>query len=209
MSKGFVMKQEEFYSPIPPKRAIHGRVHQFEDDFSKEQDARRVAETHVVEVLEDLGLAQNKTSSESQISILKGFNAIANKFSELLESSHEVILVAKRAIEAREVFIPMLLEFGRGQQDRAKKRLQIIVPEGIRITKEEIASGRKASAEIRKSDHILFDMMITDLDDVVIGVPDPLSDEINHAVAIWVRNSSFARSTRDAVEEIWKSAKRI
>ena len=209
MSKGFVMKQEEYYSPIPPKRAIHGRALQFEDHFAKEQNARRVAETQIVEILERLELGQNKSSSVSEISVLKGFNAIANKFSELLESSQEIILLAKRAIEAREVFIPILVEFAQAHDGKASKHLRIIVPEGIRITKDELASAKNASTEIRKSAHILFDIMITDLDDVVIGVPDPLSDEINHAVAIWVRNSSFARSTRDAVEEIWKSAKPI
>jgi sugar-specific transcriptional regulator TrmB len=209
MAKGFVIKQEEFYSAMPPKSAIHGRSLQFEDNFSREQRARKAAEAHIVKALEQLDLNRSKASSEGEISILKGFNAIANKFTELLETSQELILVAKRAIEARDVFIPLLLEFGKMKEGRGKKTLQILVPYGIRISKEELESAKELSAEIRTSDHILFDMMITDLDDVLIGVPDPLSNEINHAVAIWVRNSSFARSTRVAIEEIWKSAKRI
>ncbi|MDG6924304.1 MAG: hypothetical protein JRN67_13560, partial [Nitrososphaerota archaeon] len=73
----------------------------------------------------------------------------------------------------------------------------------------EIAMAQRSSAEVRQSDHVIFDMMIADTSDVIIGVPDPLSDEINHAIAIWVNNSSFASSTRNAIDEIWKSATRV
>ncbi|MGI0078638.1 MAG: TrmB family transcriptional regulator [Nitrososphaerales archaeon] len=208
MSKGFVVKQDEHFSPIPARQAIHGRSVQFEVEFSKEQSDRRIAEEQIVTVLENFTQTSVKAKQAGEISILKGFNSIANKFSELLESAQEVILVAKRAVEAREVFIPILLEFAEGDQ-KPRKRLCIIVPKEAKISKTEIASAKRASAEIRKSDNILFDMMITDLNDVIIGVPDPLSDELNHAVAIWVRNPSFARSTRASIEEIWKSSERL
>ena len=91
----------------------------------------------------------------------------------------------------------------------SKKRIRIIAPKGVKITLKEAAEARNANAEIRKSDHVIFDLMIADTDDVIIGVPDPLSEEINHAIAIWVSNPSFAGSTRNAVEEIWKSADRV
>ena len=202
MSKGFVLKQEDSYSAIPPKRALHGRTMQFETQFSQEQKKRREAEAELVGALESSDLHTKAEAGE--ISILKGFNAIANKFSELLENSSEIMLVAKRAMEAKQVFIPLLVEFASGG-----KKVKIIVPTNAKLTKEEIEAASKASASIRKSDHILFDMMITDLDDVVIGVPDPLSDEINHAIAIWVKNPSFARSARTSTEEIWKAGERV
>ena len=207
MSKGFIVKQDEYYSPMPARQAIHGRSLQFEVEFSKERNDRRIAEEQIVNVLEDF-TPTLKESQAGEISILKGFNSIANKFSELLHSAQEVILVAKRAVEAREVFIPMLLEFTQDDQ-KPRRRLRIIVPREAKISRSEVASAKKVSAEIRKADHTLFDMMITNLNDVIIGVPDPLSEEINHAVAIWVRNASFARSTRASIEEIWKSSQRL
>ncbi|MDH2899872.1 MAG: helix-turn-helix domain-containing protein [archaeon] len=212
MSKGFALKQDEYYSPIPPKTALHGRSVQFETEFAKEQRMRQSVEKELASFLEKTSGAQTRqrAQDEGEISVLKGFNSIANKFSELLRESSEIILVAKRAVEAKEVFIPILLEFGAGSGSKSRKKsIRIIVPKDTKITEEELKEARRAPAEIRKSDQILFDMMITDQNDVLIGVPDPLSDEINHAIAIWFRNSSFARSTRVAVEEVWKSSQKI
>lgn len=206
MSKGFVMRQDDSYSPISPRQALRGRSAQFEIQFSQEQRRRKVVEDQVVSILEQ-SVPRNSTEEPAEISILKGFNAISNKFADLLESSKDIVLVAKRAIEAREVFIPILSEYA-GQKN-AGKRIRIIVPKGVKITHKEAEKARKANAEIRLSDHVIFDLMITDKNHVIIGVPDPLSDEINHAIAIWVRNPSFASSTRRSVDEIWKSAKRV
>ena len=146
-------------------------------------------------------------SDQGEISILKGFNSISNKFMELLEGSTDILLVAKRAIEARVVFIPILTEYS--MKKGSRRRIRILAPRAVRITQKELLEAKRANAEIRSTDHIIFDLMITDKDDVIIGVPDPLSNEINHAIAIWVRNSAFATSTRSAVEEIWKDSDKI
>ncbi len=137
--------------------------------------------------------------------MLKGFNTIANKFEELLEGSKEVILVAKRAVDAKEFFIPILLQYCKA----GKRRIRIIAPKNVKLTKDDLEQARIANAQIRKSDNVIFDMMITDQNDVLIGVPDPLSEDLNHSIAIWVRNASFASSTRNSVEEMWDSAERV
>lgn len=207
MSKGFIVKQEENYSPIPAKQALKGRSTQFEAQFSLEQSRRKQAEEQITSILEESISGSMKSEGSGEISILKGFNSISNKFIELLEDSSDIILVAKRAIEAREVFIPILSEYG--AQKKGKKRIRIVAPRGVKINPDEVEMARKANAEIRKSDHVIFDMMVTNTNDVIIGVPDPLSDEINHAIAIWVSNPSFASSTRAAIEEIWKTAEKV
>ncbi len=202
MSKGFVVKQQESYSSIPPKQALRGRTAQFEAQFSQEQARRRDAEAQLTSQLEN---SYSKSEVSGEISILKGLNSIANKFNELVENSHDIVLVAKRAIEAKEIFIPILSEYA---GEKNGKRIKIIAPGTAKITREEVQRAKKANAEIRKSDHVIFDMMITDTDDVIIGVPDPFSDEINHAIAIWLRNPSFANSTKKALEDLWESAER-
>ncbi len=206
MSKGFIMKQDELYSPITLRRALKGRSAQFELQFLQEQKKRKLAEEQVAEILQE-AIPATSAEASGEILILKGINAISNKFVELIENSKDITLVAKRAIEAREVFIPMLSQYT-GQKSN-KKRIRIIAPKGVKIAKKEAEEARKANAEIRLSDQIMFDLMITDRNDVIIGVPDPQSEEINHAIAIWVRNSSFASSTRSAVEEIWKSSEKV
>lgn len=206
MSKGFIIKQEDNYSPIHPKQALKGRTNQFEILFSQEQDRRRQAEDEVSSLLEEIGFSSPGQGNSGEISILRGFNSISNKFVELLENSNDIILVAKRAIEARTIFIPLLSEYTAAKNN---KRVRIIIPKRAKITTSEIALAQKSNAEVRKFDHVIFDMMIADTNDVIIGVPDPLSDEINHAIAIWVNNRSFASSTRNAIEEIWKSAVKV
>ena len=57
--------------------------------------------------------------------------------------------------------------------------------------------------ETRYYDHPVLDMMVADERDVVLGVPERTNDEPFSAVALWVRNPSFARSTRAAIDEIW------
>ena len=203
MAKGFAIKSEQGYSPIPPKQALRGRSSQFESEFELEQRQRKHVEEALVAQLEP---APKIAKESGEIAILRGLNSIANKFSELLEDSNDIILIAKRAIEAKEVFIPLLVEYAASK--KGAKKIRIIAPSDAKITRNEAEEARKAHAEIRRSDHVMFDMMITEKNDVIIGVPDPLSEEINHAVAIWVKNASFARSTRDSVEEIWKDAKR-
>ena len=206
MSKGFVMRQDDSYTPISPRQALRGRTAQFEVQFSQEQRRRKLVEDQVVSILEQ-SVPTALAEEPGEISILKGFNAISNKFVDLLEGSKDIVLVAKRAIEAREVFIPILSEYAGKKNTR--KRIRIIAPKGVKIIQKEAEEARKSNAEIRLSDHVIFDLMIADKNDVIIGVPDPMSDEINHAIAIWVRNPSFASSTRKAVDEIWKSAERV
>lgn len=212
MAKGFALKNEDSaYSAIFPKQALRGRSNQFDIQFAEEQRQRKVIEDELVDSLESLTKSNaNSVPNSGDISILKGFNSIAVKFTELISDSSEIILIAKRAMEARQVFIPILLGLtNEGMAKKKKRNIRIIVPEEANVSKEETETARDANAEIRKSSHILFDMMIADSSDVIIGVPDPLSEEINHAVAIWVWNTSFASSTRKSVEEIWKSAKKI
>lgn len=48
--------------------------------------------------------------------------------------------------------------------------------------------------------------MVADEADVMLGVPDPASEDPFGAIVVWIRNESFARSTRDTLEAIWKSS---
>ena len=129
MSKGFIIKQDENFLALPPRQALNGRARQFEAQFSDEQKRRREAEERLTTILENSS-AQGEETGPSEISVLKGFNTIANKFAELLEDSRDVILVAKRAVEAREFFIPILLEFAnkesrqQANQDSCPKKRQ-------------------------------------------------------------------------------------
>ena len=207
MSKGFVIKKDDSFLAISPRQALKGRTRQFETLFLEEQKRRSDVESRLTELLERQVSTSEDDQGFSEISVLKGLNTIANKFEELLETSQDVILVAKWAVEAKEFFIPILLGYTANRD--GNRRIRIIAPKSVRLTREDLEQARTTDAEIRKSDNVVFDMMITDQDDVLIGVPDPLSEELNHAIAIWVRNASFAKSTRNSIEEMWDAAERV
>ena len=206
MAKGFAIKKDDGFIAIPPRQALKGRTRQFEIQFAEEQSHRAEVESRLSELLEHTSSEKPGNSGASEIAVLKGFNSIANKFAELLEDTDDVFLIAKRAVEAKEFYIPLLMEFAKSQG--GKKRIRIIAPKTVKISKEDLIRAKESNAQIRRSENVIFDMMVTDRNDVLIGVPDPLSEEINHAIAIWVRNPSFARSTRNSIEEMWESAER-
>lgn len=221
MEKGFVAKQEEeeegYFLPIKPAEALKGRILQFEEQYLQDQMKRRSAEKTLTAALENLSSTRLSDNgrlrpSESQISVLKGLNSIANAFSELLDESHDVFLVAKRSIERRDVFLPLLfnrMNYSSQDQPSSSKSIKLIVPKDAKLKDEEIKAVKDAGVEIKSSENILFDMMIADSQNVLIGVPDPLSKESNHSIAIWIKNIAFARSTRRVLEEIWRNCSRV
>ena len=206
MAKGFIVKQEEGFAPIPIKQALKGRVAQFEMQFQEEQKHRKEAEEGLVSALQLTSVSPNASGdSTSEISILKGFNTIANKFAELLENSHDVLLVAKEC-RSKRIFHPDPLRVNHRSGHKAHSNYYSQIDKNREERVRDCGGDR---IEIRKSDNVIFDIMVADADDVLLGVPDPLSEEINHAIGIWVHNPSFARSTRMSIEEMWKLAEKV
>lgn len=198
-SKGFVVRGGEEYVPVKPEVALEGRIQQFEAEYQNGKVSRVKAKDRLMLNLR----MQPRENHEREIAMLGGINNIANKFSEVLSRSKSVILSVKKAFEARNLFLRYLAS----ESSQEKKRIRILVPTNRKISKEEASLLANLGVEIRVRDDLLLDLMVSDTDDVMVGVPDPLSEEPYHAIAVWTRNSSFATSLRSSLDDLWEKSK--
>jgi len=198
--KGFAEEAADRFQALPPKHVMEGRLAWFDEIFRREQVQRAKVKDQLLKALGPLH--QHGEPLDQEVHLLKGINTIANRFREMLEASSDIMLGVRKAISAKDLFKPYL--------ERATgKRVRLLVSRDVEVTGADEAFAQKAGAELRRCGFLLFDVMVADDRDVVIGVPDPLSDEVYRSIAIWVRNSSFARSVRESLEELWDLSDKV
>ncbi len=194
--KGFVEEAVGRYNAVNPLSALDSRIAQFKSTFEKEQLAREEAKKRIVEALKPVYSKRIETTADPVL--LKGINSIGSRFLEIMRNSRDVIFLVRKGIKIKETFKSYLEAV-----PLSRKRIRIIFPAGSDFTESDRTFSKRLGIEVRSWEHPILDMMVADQLDVMIGVPEPASDEPFGAVAVWVRNPSFGASTRKAVEEIW------
>jgi len=194
--KGFVEGTAGRYNAVNPLSALDSRIAQFKSAFEKEQLAREEAKRRIVEALRPL--YSKKIELISDPVLLKGINSIGSRFLEIVRNSKDVIFLVRKGFKIKETFKSYLESL-----PLSRKSIRIILPAGTDFSESDRALTKRLGIKVRSWKHPLLDMMVADELDVIIGVPETNSDEPFAAVAVWVRNPSFAASTRKAVEEIW------
>jgi len=158
--------------------------------------------TRIVELLQPVLASKDELSQEPVL--LRGIDAIAGRFFEILSSSRDITLMVRKALKVKGVFSEYLEAF-----PLSGKRIRLLLPPRPGISERDERLISRLKIETRYYEHPVLDLMVADELDVVLGAPEKSNDEPFSAVALWVRNPSFARSTRAAVDEIWdESAKR-
>ncbi len=196
--KGFVEERGEVFSAISAKAALGMRLRQFEDEFAEAQKARRGATESLLKSLS--GGTRRPLQRDQEVAILRGINAIASKFSEVIAASDDVILVAKRSIDAARVFKPSL-------QKKMPKSVRILIPSGFPIRQGDASFLKNLGFQVRRADNLFLDLMVAGQSTVIIGVPDPTSEEAYHSIAIAVSSQPFAMAVRASLEEVWSRAR--
>lgn len=199
--RGFIVRKGDQNIPVEPENALEGRIQQFEAEHQQDRAARINVMKYLLQRLK----VQRREGVAGDIAMLRGINSIANKFSDVFAQSKSAVLTVKKAFEARELFLRYVISASKG----AKKNIRIIVPAELKIPDAEFSALSKVGVEIRRHQNILLDLMVSDTDDIMIGVPDPLSDEPYHAIAIWTRNSSFAESLRKSLDDLWEKSSKF
>jgi len=195
-AKGFVEKTMEGFRAVSPEVALKGRMAQFRLEFDEDMKERERVMEEAVRKLQGI----HKTREEAnEVLMLSGINSIANKFLEIINDSKEVYMTINRAIEVKDIFLAFL-----EKADNRDIRIRLMIPEGVDISKEDRDRAKKMGMEMRHYKNPVFDMLVADRRDVLIGVPDPLSDEVYHSIGIWVRNPSFAAPVQNSLEALWK-----
>ncbi|MBI4257794.1 MAG: TrmB family transcriptional regulator [Thaumarchaeota archaeon] len=198
--KGFVEEAGDKFQALPPKQVLQGRVAQFEELFRREQEERLKATKRLLNTLE--AQYQKREIEDQEINLLRGIHSIANRFAEIFQGSQDIILGVRKAIAAKDLFKPYL-----ARTDRSKK-VRILISKDVEVSREDLETAKKAGAELRRCGILLFDVMVSDDREVLIGVPDPLSEDVYHSIAIWLRNPSFAKSIRESLEQLWSTGEK-
>lgn len=197
--KGFVQYLGGSYHSVRPEVALEAQIARYTSDFAERQAAREDARKRIVGQLSPLYKGE---SGMKRPVLMSGMESIGGAFLDIIATSHDIIFLVRKAMKAKSKFISYL-----GAVSTSGKRIRVLIPAGVTLTDSDREFAKASGMEIRKCENPIVDMMVADVRDVVLGVPETEGDEPFSAVAVWVRNGSFARSTREALEEIWKSAK--
>ena len=200
--KGFVEQIGGVYEPILPSIAIESRISKLKATFEEEHAHRGNAKKTLVELLQPTYKRRPEKSQDPVL--LKGLDSTGNRLLSILTSSKDVIFLVRKAIKVKEA-LKRYLELA----PLGGKRVRIILPRQARLTKDDLELTKKLGIELAWYDNPILDMMVADGVDVMLGVPEPTSEEDPFsAIVIWIRNEAFARSTREALEEVWNSSSR-
>ena len=194
--KGFVEETSGKYNAVNPLSALDSRIAQFKSAFEREQLAREEVKKRIVETLKPIYSRRIELTNDPVL--LKGINSIGSRFLEILSDSKDIIFLVREGVKIKETFKSYLETI-----PLSSKSVRIILPTGTNFSESDRTFSKRLGIEVRSWEHAILDMMVADNLDVMIGVPELTSDEPFGAVAVWVRNPSFAASTRKAIEEIW------
>jgi sugar-specific transcriptional regulator TrmB len=197
--KGFVHKRGETYVAESPNVALKTYLLGHQMSFEKARESKEASMKRIVELLQPV-LASRDDISEEPV-LLKGIDAIAGRFFEILSTSKDVTLMVRKALKVKGVFSEYLEAF-----PLSGKRIRLLLPSKPPINERDARLLSRLKIETRYYDHPVLDMMVADERDVVLGVPERSNDEPFSAIALWVRNPAFAKSTRAAIDEIWEES---
>ena len=203
--KGFARRIGSSYQAVKPKIAFEGRMLQFKREFQEEMASKVKTKDKLLSSLTIRAKDDEHFRNENgDFQILRGINSITNKFAEVLQQSHNTIITLKKAFEATEVFLSYL-ELSKTFEKKKKKRMRVLAPLNS-ISRKDMTKIIELGIEVKQRSDILLDLMVSDTFDVLIGVPDPMSEEPYHSIAIWLRNRSFANSLFISLNDVWEKS---
>ena len=197
--KGFVHRTGETFIAESPSVALKTYLMGHQRSFEKAREAKEASMKRIVDLLQPMVAPKDELSEEPVL--LRGIDAIAGRFFEILNTSKDITLMVRKALKVKGVFSEYLEAF-----PLSGKEIRLLLPSRPPITQRDARLLSRLKIQTRFHDHPVLDMMVADERDVVLGVPDRSNDEPFSAVALWVRNPAFAKSTRSAIDEIWAEA---
>jgi sugar-specific transcriptional regulator TrmB len=194
--KGFVHKRGEAFVAESPSVALKTYLLAHQRSFEKTMESKEASMKRVVELLQPAVASREELAEEPVL--LRGIDAIAGRFFEILSTSKDVTLMVRKALRFKGLFRQYLEAF-----PLSGKHIRLLLPSTPPIDSRDASLLARLKIETRYYNHPVLDMMVADERDVVLGVPERTNDEPFSAVALWVRNPSFARSTKAAIDDIW------
>jgi len=197
-SKGFVTQTDSGFQAFDPEVALEGRIAHFEEEFLQERTQMRLSKD---ELLSKVKIRRRTGGDRHELLQVSGLAAIGNSFLDIMLRSKMVYLVIKKSLRAKDLFKSYLKEV------KGLPRIRMILTSSAQLIDEDIQMMDRLGIEAKEFDYAVFDMMVSDVGDVLIGVPDPLNEDPLHAVALWVKNPAFAKTALEALDLLWPSLK--
>ncbi len=197
--KGFVQRTARGPARVPPHIALETRARQMDSEAEEKRSKREQAKKQLLPLLTSLQRGAGEEGSD--VVLMRGLPIIARRLADIISGSKEVFLLVRKALEAKELFLRYVESL---PLNRMKVRM--ILPTDAPITQDEKQLASKLGVELRRYSNPLLDLVVADRKHVILGVPDPLSENNRDAVAIWVRNPSFARVLHESLESLWRES---
>lgn len=199
-SMGLVTESSGLHEAVRPSAALRNRMLKLASGFEKEQAERETALSEMLSTVEPRFRGQR----DADPVLLKGIDGIGAAFIEVLRGSDEVFLLVSKGVEVGRAFLAYI-----SGRPHMKTKVKVLVPRGLRLPGDELKSAKKLGLEVRRGTGVLLDMMVGSGSDVLVGVPARGSDEPFGAVAVWIRNGSFATTLRRSIGQEWKRAEPV
>ncbi len=198
-NKGFVIRVDEGFAPVSPETIVSIASKKLKLELEEKMDLIKKSGEQLSRILSKYSLP----SHEGEIIVLKGLPVIVEHFAQLLLSAHEIILLIRKAIEVKEFFIEKVVEL-----DKEKlPRIRALLHSEVVLDKKDLELASLLGVELRKSDDVMFDMMIIDDETFVMGIPDPTLENLSErVVAIIVQNKVFVSALKSYIEKRWSLA---
>ncbi len=197
--KGFVQRTPKGPAAEPPRIALESRFRQLEAEAEEERAMREQAKGQLIPLL--ASLQQKGRVEGNEVVLIRGLTTIAQHLAEFLRESKNVFLLVRKALEAKDLFLGYVESL-----PLHRIRVQVILPMDAKITVDERRLASRLGVELRKHENPLLDVVVADRQHVILGVPDPLSDNNRDAIAVWVRNPSFAGAMRESLNSLWRES---
>ncbi len=198
--KGFIQRAADGPAANPPSVALRSRSHQLEAEAEKENSGREQAKKRLIQ---SLMLVHRDKGEASDVMILKGLYAIAERMVQIMSGSREVFLLVRKGLEAKDLFLKYVTAL-----PIKRIKVRVIIPSTARLTQGEKELALKLGLKLRRHPNPLLDLVVVDSRHVILGVPDPLSDG-HDAVAVWVQNPSFAAALHESLETLWRESVKL
>ncbi len=198
--KGFIQRTADGPAANPPSIALESRSNQLEAEAEKENSGREQAKKRLIQ---SLMLVHRNRGEASDVMVLKGLYAIAERMIQIMSDSKEVFLLVRKGLEAKEFFLRYVTAL-----PIKRMKIRVIIPWSARLTQDEKKLASKLGLQLRRHPNPLLDLVVADSRHVILGVPDPLSDS-QDAVAVLVQNPSFAAALHESLETLWRESVKL
>jgi len=198
-NKGFAIRVDDGFAPLNPETIVSMISKRLAFELEERINLIKKGGELLSKILGKYSLPP----SEGEVIVLRGLPLIVEHFVQLLLNAHDVILLIRKAIEAKEFFITQIMKLSKEKLPH----IRALLHSEVNLDKNDLELAAMLGVELRKSDDVMFDMMIVDDRTFVMGIPDPMLENLSErVVAIVIQNRVFVSALRSYIEKRWSSA---